>query len=61
MAKWDALVLFLQDQGMTDFLKTIYTNTDQVTELNRDIKSMLLSTAKEWNKNNPNLQKEIIK
>ena len=47
MEKWDALVMLLRDNEMTDFLNTIYVNADQVVDLNKDVKSMILNTARE--------------
>ena len=60
MDKWDKLTMLLQDQGLMDFLKIIYTNIEQNKDLSQGMKKIILNAAQEWTKDFPHLHKEIM-
>ena len=53
MEKWDKMVVLLQEHGLKDFLKIIYTNMDKELDLHREMKNVLLNSVEQWQINNP--------
>ena len=60
MDKWDKLVMLLNEYQLTSLLKAIYTNMDQAIDLDKNTKTIILTTAEEWIQTRQPLNKEII-
>ena len=61
MDKWDAFTLILQENKLNEFLNKIYMNKDLVEDKMKEMKTIILETANEWDKSNTYEQEEIIK
>ena len=59
--KWDAFTLILQEHKLNELLNKIYTNKDLIDDKMKEMKTIILETAIEWDKSNSPEQKEIIK
>ena len=48
MEKWDTFTTLLQDYYLHEFLKAIYQNKDSATDLEKEMKLIILETAQKW-------------